>query len=572
MSAVAASDIAERYVEDALIYCEDVLAGDVVAGRLIKLACERQLNDLRRAADGDPDFPYVFDVEAAERPARFNELLPHIKGEWARKKQLIALEPWQRFGITTFFGWVHRDTGLRRFRTWYEEVARKNAKSTKAAAVQLYALGPDDEPGAECYNAATKKEQASVVFDIAREMARRSPGLRNRFGIQVQQYKLLVPADSRVARALDAKGSTQDGLNPSCLIKDELHAWKGRDLYAVLNTALGARAQPINFEITTAGYDRAGVCYQQRAYAIRVLEGKVVDETLFALIYTIDDDDDWTDEACWPKANPNLGISVNLDEMRAQARKAQDVPSETNDFLTKRLNVWCNAATAWMDMRKWDACADPDLRLEDFAGEEAIAALDLATRKDICSRVLWFVRDGFHYLFARHYVPRAAIENGENAAYAGWEREGWLTVTEGSVTDQQQIQEELLADLAAVTPGEVVFDRWQAAKMMAELADEGLTIVDLTNSVANMSEPMKEFEALVLADKLRHAGDPVLSWMVANVCCRLDEKGNIFPRKETKDSNLKIDGAVAAIMGLNRVMARRDDGPSVYEERGLRVV
>lgn len=572
--ATAARDIFRNrdYVEIALVYIEDVLDGRVTAGRLTRLACERQLRDLERAAGGDPDFPYVFDPVAAARVCRFKEGLPHVQGEWAKRRELIVLEPWQIFADTTLFGWVHRDTGLRRFRTAYKEVARKNAKSTDAAGDLLYMLAADDEAGAEVYCAATKRDQASVVFNIGRNMARRSPSLRNRFGLQAQNYKLSVPAADAEAKALDAKGSTQDGLNPHAVINDELHAWKGRGLYEVLETAQGARSQPLILNITTAGFDRAGICYEQRAYAIRVLEGKATDDTVFALIYTLDDDDDPFDEAVWPKANPNLGVSVYLDGLRAQAAQAKASPAKLNGFLTKRMNIWCSAATAWMDMRKWDSCADPTLRLADFAGEEAIAALDLATRKDICSRILLFERGDKLYLFARHYAPRAAVDAGENAAYAGWEKEGWLTVTEGEVTDQDRIKDDLLEDAALVRLTEIVFDRWQAAKLMGELGDLNFEVVDLTNSVANMSEPMKELEAQVLAATLVHQGDPVMGWMIGNVTCRLDEKGNIFPRKETKDSPLKIDGPVAAIMGLNRVMAHRDEGTTITVPAGYSLV
>lgn len=577
---------ARDYVEIALLYAEDVIDGRIVAGRLTRLACERQLRDLERAHAGDPAFPYRFDVERATRICRFMEGLRHIKGEWARRKEKIRLEPAQVFGLTTLFGWVHRDTGWRRFRSSYKELARKNAKSTEAAGVLLYMLCADDEPGPECYCAATKRDQANVVFNTARDMARKSPGLRNRFGLVAQEYKLSVGATNGEAKALDAKGSTQDGLNPHLVINDELHAWKGRALWEVLDSAMGARSQPLMFSITTAGYDRSGICYEQRAYAIRVLEGRQTDETLFALIYTLDKDDDPFDEAVWPKANPNLGVSVYPQSLREAAAKAKAVPSARNGYLTKRQNIWCNAATAWMDMDRWDSCADPTLKLEDFAGCTAIAALDLATRRDIVSRIFWIERDGIQHLFARHYVPQARVEppGGEddesgagrkevNASYAGWAEEGWLTVTPGEVTDQERVKQDLLDDAEIVRLEEIVFDRWQGAKLMAELGDLGFTVVDLTMSVHNLSEPMKELEALALKGPahFRHQGDPVLDWMVSNVTAWRDEKDNIFPRKETKDSPLKIDGAVAAIMGQNRVLAGRDS-TSVYESRGLVVV
>lgn len=555
----AAFDHARDYIEEALVYIEDILDGTIPACKWVKLACKRQMNDLRRAAEGDADFPYRFDARLASKVCAYIENLHHIKGEWAMRKERIRLEPWQIFQLTTLFGWVHVDTGLRRFREVYDEVARKNAKTTLAAGVLLYMFTEDGEAGAEVYAAATKKDQANIVFGAAREMVRRNADLRNHYNVTAHEYKMK-RADSSEAKALDAKGSTQDGLNPHCCINDELHAWKGRALYEVIRSALGARQQPLIFNITTAGFDRSGICYEKRTYACRVLEGRVTDETYFAIIYTLDEGDDWLDESVWIKSNPNLGVSVYLDGLRKDANEAKEMIAQRNGFLTKRLNIWCNAATAWMDMDAWDACADPDLKPADCAGMDCIAALDLATKKDISSRIRWFVDQttGMHYLFARHYLPRAAVERGENASYDAWEQQGWLTVTEGQVTDQSVIQADLLTDLAEARCDEVVFDRYQAGKMMAELEAEGLVVVDLSNTVANMSEPMKELEALVLDRKMAHQGDPVLTWMISNVCARLDEKDNIFPIKETKDSKNKIDGAVAAIMGLNRVMAQRD--------------
>jgi phage terminase large subunit-like protein len=558
--------IRRDYIAEGLLYAEDVVAGTQLAGELVRLACERQLRDLRRQHE-DPEFPYTFDPAKAARVCRFIELLHHIKGKWARGGGRIRLEPWQIFLITTLFGWVHAETGLRRFSKAYIEVARKNAKSTLVAGLALYMLCADDEPGAEIVAAATKKEQARIVFDAARLMAERNEQLRNHYGLLTMKHSLQVPEDSRSFKAIDGKGSSQDGLNLHCTINDELHAWQGRALYEVLETARGSREQPLELNITTAGFNQEGVCFELRTDCARILQGRDEDESIFALIYTLDEGDDWTAEENWVKANPNLGVSVSLDNMRTEARAAIRQASKVNGFKTKRLNIWCNAATAWMDMLRWDAAKVEGMTLADFKGRECIAALDLATRVDIASRVLVFTSDDDSVdILARHYVPEAAVEMDQHSSYAGWVADGWLTATPGEVIDQARIQADLIEDLKTVRAEEIVFDRYQAAKMMAELGDAGFEIVDLTNSVANMSEPMKELEALVLQGKLRHNGDPVLRWMISNVVCRRDEKDNIFPRKEHKDSKRKIDGAVAAIMALNRVLARRETEVSVPED------
>ena len=564
MTAAAPSPVVKDYIAIGLGYCEDVVDGRIVAGDLIRKACQRQLDDLARAHEGDPDFPYRFDCDKAERVCWFIETLPHIKGKWAKRGETLTLEPWQIFQQITLFGWVHVETGLRRFQTAYWEVARKNAKSTVAAAMEIFLATEDGEAGPEVYTAATKRDQAKIVFDVASEMLKRTPALRAEYQIQVQVHQIKIAGNGGVMKALDAKGSTQDGLNPHAAVNDEIHAWKGRALYEVIESAMGARDQPLNVNITTAGFDRSGICYELRSYGVRVLSGKVRDETFFPVIYTLDKDDDWTDESVWIKANPNLGVSVFLDGLRVAANQAKAVKSKRNGFLTKRMNVWCNAATDWLDVQAWDACAEPGLTLERFRGATGIYALDLATKKDIASRILWVEQDGLHYLFARHYCPEDTVESGENAAYSGWVEDGWLTTTPGPVIDQNRIKSDLTEDAQIVEAAEIVFDKWQGAKLMAELDEEGLTVVDLAMSVANMSEPMKELEALVLAGKVRHQGDPVLSWMMGNIVCFRDEKDNIFPRKDSKDSPRKIDAGVAAIMGMNRVIAHRDEDGSVF--------
>lgn len=558
MTQAAAKAVARNYMEIALQYCEDVVEGRLTAGLYIRQACERQLTDLRRAYDGDPDFPFRFDAEKADHVCWFIETLPHIKGEWAKRRETLTLEPWQVFILTTLFGWVRISDGMRRFRSAYLEVARKNAKSTIGAGIELYMGTADGEAGPEIYTAATKKEQAAIVFNVVQEMLRKTPQLRQHYKIQVQAHRVIVGENTGKFSALEAKGSTLDGLNPHCVVNDEVHAWSGRELYEVLESATGARRQALIVDITTAGFNRDGICYERRAYAIRILAKKVSDETLFCAIYTLDKDDDWTDRTVWIKANPNLGVSVYPDDIDAQMRQAQAVSSKRNGFLTKRMNIWCNSASDWMNMQAWDRCGDDGLKLADFAGCEAIAALDLATKKDIASRILLIERDGIVNLFARHYCPVETVESGENASYAGWVEDGWLTATPGPVISQDRIKDDLIEDSQIVDLQEAVFDKWQGGKLMGELDEEGLIVVDLANNVANMSEAMKELEALVLAGTLRHQNDPVLTWMVSNVVCFLDEKDNIFPRKETKNSKNKIDAAVAAIMGLNRLMARRE--------------
>ena len=566
-----------KYVDAALAYARQVVAGDISACKWTRLACQRQLDDLERPQS--PDWPFVFDIERAERPCEFIELLPHIKGKWAREKRLIALEGWQCFVITTVFGWVKFvDSGdaeipgrwLRRFREGYTEVPRKNAKSTLSSGLALYMLTADGEQGAEVYSAATTRDQARIVFDDAKAMAERTPDLRTHLGLAILQHGLTVANTASSFRPLAAEGSTLDGLNVHFAVIDELHAHKTRAVYDVIDTARGAREQSLLWNITTAGTDRAGICYERRTHVTKMLGGQVSDDSLFGIIYTIDDGDDPHDPASWAKANPNWMKSVLPDDMESASRKGAAMPSAMGNFLTKRLNVWVNADSAWMDMPAWDRCADLTLNDDRVRGMKCIAALDLASKVDIAAKVKLFEDEstGKYFVKSNFYLPERAVEQSGNSQYEGWQRSKWLTVTPGEVTDFDHIEDELAADLSAYMVEEVAFDPWQATQLASHMIERGAPMVELRATVQNFSEPMKQLEALVLQGKLVHDGNPVLTWMVSNVVCHRDAKDNIYPRKERNEN--KIDGAVALIMALARAIANRPDGPSVYEQRGIR--
>jgi phage terminase large subunit-like protein len=552
------------YLERARDYATRVTTGAEVAGKLERQAAQRFLNDLARA--GTDAFPYVFDETAGSRACRFIELLPHIKGEWAKPIYLdgklgyakIKLQDWQVFIVINIFGWRHMTTLLRRFRRAYEEVARKNAKSTLAAGILLFALTADGEPGAQVYSAATTGEQAREVFDVARNMALREPEFLARFGVDVGKHDIIVEASASAAKPLNAEASTLDGLNVHCAIVDELHAHKTRAVYDVIDTATGARSQPLIVMITTAGSNRAGICYEQRDYTIKVLSGVVEDETWFGIIYTLDEGDKFDDPAVWRKANPNLGISVKLDDMEAGARKAKAQASARGNFLTKRCNVWVNADTTWMDMDAWDRCANKNLSLDALRHLPCWIPLDLASKRDVVAapRLFFDADENRWYLLSRFWLPEDAVESGTNSQYNGWVADGHLYTTPGNVTDFDAIEDALRED--ARTLGdlqEVPFDPWQATQLASHMVAEGLPMVELRQTVQNMSEPMKSFEALVLAgpDRFQHDGNPMMSWMVSNVVCHRDVKDNIYPRKEFEQN--KIDGPVAVIMGLSRAIA-----------------
>lgn len=547
------------FVESANAYRDAVLRGQVPACDWVRRACERQQQDLART-----DWQWVFDAERAARPCEFISGLPHIKGKWARARELIRLEPWQCFVLTTVFGWVHRDTGLRRFRRVYVEVPRKNGKSAKSSGLLLYFLAADGEAGAEVYSAATTKDQARITFDDAKRMAERTPSMCRELGVRVFEHQLAVSENASVLKPLSAEGSTLDGLNIHGAVVDELHAHKTRAVYDVLDSGTGSRDQPMIWMITTAGSDRSGVCYEQRTHVTKILQRTVEDETFFGVIYTVDDGDAWDDPATWAKANPNYGVSVLVEDMEAAARKAASMPSALNGFLTKRLNVWVNADSAWMDMRSWDACADPTLREADWSDAECFAGLDLASKVDISAFVRLYRRGDEYAVFGSYYLPERAVESGTNSQYDGWRRRGLLTVTEGEVTDYDVIEDDIVQFAETRNAVAIGFDPAQATQIVGHLLTKQLPMVEIRPTVVNFSEPMKELEALVLKRKLRHDGDPVLTWMVSNVVCHRDAKDNIYPRKERNEN--KIDGVVALITALNRAIAASpDDGEVLCE-------
>ncbi len=559
------------YFDLIIAYAQRVVDGTEVAGRFERLACQRFQRDLAR--EGTPDFPYVLDRTLGHRACKFVELLPHIKGEWARPVYIdgklgyakLHLEPWQLFIEFQIFGWVHQASRLRRFRRSYEEVARKNAKSTRAAGRLLYMLTADKEPGAHVYSAATTGEQAREVFDVSRNMALRESEFLQRFGVECGKHDITVPGTVSSAKPLNAEGSTLDGLNIHFACVDELHAHKTRAVYDVLDSATGARSQPLISMITTAGSDRAGICYEQRDYTIKVLEGTVVDETWMGIIYTIDEGDLWHDPAVWRKANPNLGISVKIDDMEAACRKALAMPSSQGNFLTKRLNVWISSDSAWMDMTGWDRCQDKGLQLSDFMGEECWIGMDLAEKADFAALCLVFRREDHWYVFPRLYLNESAIDESGNAHLQGWARSGHVVVTDGNVTDFDVVADDLRQYCRDYQVREIPFDPALSRYFATKLIEEGLPLVEVRQAPLFYTQPLILVENAVLEGQLHHAGNPVFTWMMSNVVVSVSKFSGLKHPTKARAEN-KIDGPVAMLMALGRAMVEQAPEKSFWED------
>lgn len=555
-------------------YAEDVASGKILSCKWHRLACERHLKNLKQV--GSEDFPYVWNPELtdkqgktyrpAERICKFAQLMPHIKGDWAGRGQRIKLEPWQVFVLTSIFGWVHVVTLKRRFRVADVIVPRKNAKSTIAAVIGLYMLGPDEEFGAEIYSGATSEDQALEVFRPARLMAAATDRYCQRHGVTVNVSNLSIAENN--SKFEPVIGKPGDGASPSCAIVDEYHEHKTSDLFDTMKTGMGARSQPLLLVITTAGSDIAGPCYLHQVELQQVLEGVSQNERRFGIIFTIDKDDDWTSEEALIKANPNFGVSVDAETLKFDQQEAKNNPRKQNNFKTKHLDVWVAAASPWLNLYNLQQAGDSNLHLQSHKWDGCVIGLDLASKQDIASAVdLCWLGDGeerHYYAFSRNYVPEAALEKPENAHYQAWVHAGHLTATPGNMISLTQIQEDVLEDATAVGAREIAKDPWGGHQMGSNFEEQGFTVVDIPQQVRYLSEPMKELQALVDSGRFHHDGNPCYVWMMSNVEVKEDRNENIFPRKLRAVN--KIDAAIATIVGMNRALAVDATEQSFWEK------
>ena len=532
-------------------YARDVVAGKIIACKWVILACQRHLDD--KKASRSKDYRYKFDAARAEKIAKFIQLLPHTKGKWAQDRLLITLEPWQLFSICIPFGWINKKTKLRRFSKIIIFVPRKNGKSIIAAGIGLYMFVADDEFGAEVYSGATTEKQAWEVFRPAKQMVDRTPQIKEWYGIESNASNMNVSRDG--SRFEPIIGTPGDGSSPSCALVDEYHEHKDSTLYDTMETGMGSREQPMMVVITTAGSGIGGPCYLIIRDAQKMLEGVMDTPDLWAMIYTKDEDDDWTSDLAIRKANPNYDVSVGSDFLEARCRDAIQSARKQNTFRTKHVNEFVGAKTAWMNMSKW-AQSPTRLSLEALKGRPCYIGLDLATKIDVVAKVMVFPPHGDdhnYHVHGKYYIPEARLyEEGEvnSERYQEWDKLGLLTVTEGEVIQFAVIEDDIRDDMATHDVQEVAFDPWQAAQLAQNMENDGVTMVEMRHTVQMISEPMKETEALVLSKRWAHGDCPIMTWMISNVTATLDKKDNIYPNKERPEN--KIDGPVAGIMALAR--------------------
>ena len=540
-------------------YALDVVAGRVPAGMYHRRACARHLQDRKR--EGTRGFPYRFDEARVTRFVDFAQHLKHYKGEWAG--QPIRLQPWQVFSLGSLFGWIHHGTGLRRFRTSYKEVPRKNGKSLEAAVVMLYATFFDREAGAEGYCIAMKRDQAKLVFNDCKQLVK-SSSLSKRIAVQVANLH----RDDVVAK-LEPLGSdhdSTDGLNPHAICVDELHAYHDRKLLDVMETATGARQQPIIFKITTAGDDPVSPGGDEHDYACKVLDGVLVDESYFAFICHADLDDDWQDEATWRKANPNYDVSVKPDDLRALARKAIGIPAAAATFKQKRLNLWVNSSAPCLSIDGWRK-GQTQWMAEDMAHESCYVGIDLGAKIDLCAlsvvfpptigRASWRV---LQYL----WTPADTLQDRahrDRAPYQVWVDQGWLRTTPGSAVDFDVIRQTLRDARQHYDIERIGFDPWHADQIkIALVQDDGFRpdqVLDVSQTFQGLSSATAHLQAEILAGHVDARGCPVTAWAVSNVVDQRDGKDNLlFVKKRSRgriDPVMSLANAMALALRLPRV-------------------
>lgn len=498
---------------------------------------------------------FYYDEQAAEEAvAFFPEVLVHVKGELAG--QPLELDKWQADRIIRpLFGWKRKADGTRRYRTVWVEIPRKNGKSTLGAGLALMLLCADGEEGAEVYSCASDRDQAKIVFDVAKQMVRRSPELRKR--VRPFQTALVYYALAASYKVLSSDSETKHGFNAHAFVFDEVHAQPNRKLYDVMSTSTGARRQPIEIYLTTAGWDRNSVCYELHDYAEKVAAGIIQDDEFLAVIYAAAPEDPWDDPTTWAKANPGLGTSVKLSYLESKAKKAKTSLAFLNTFRRLHLNQWTEQAEKAIDMALWDACAGP-AALEALAGRPCFAGLDLASSRDIAALVLDFPdAEAGHLWIPRFWIPRANIEEPKlkrdpriRERIAEWVAAGLIIATPGDVIDYAHIRKEINALNETVEIKEIAFDRWGATQLSTELADDGFTMVPFGQGFASMAAPTKELLTILPQHRLAHGGHPVLRWMASNFSVKIDAAENMKPDKAT--SSEKIDGIVAGLMALDR--------------------
>ena len=507
--------------------------------------CEHVRNAVARYV-ADRASGWGFSETYAQHAVDFIEQLEHSTGEYAGRP--FELEPWQAFIVWNLFGFLNED-GSRRFTRAYVEVPRKNGKSTFSSALMLYGLIADDESAAQVYSAATKLDQAMMVFGESVRVCQNLPWLNEALTVNNSVNNRRILYGQSIYKPLEWNPGKQDGLNAHFCCIDEYHAHPNDELYNVIRNSMGARRQPLLFTITTAGFNREAPCYKHRQYCAGVLNGNIKDEALFSVIYTLDEGDDWTDPAVWAKANPNWGVSVNPRQLEQGLTEAKEFVHKEVEFKTKLLNVWTDTAMTWISDSDWKACDGVD----DLEGALCYGGLDLASTGDFCAFTLYFPE--FHAIRSWYWLPAETAYKRKDAAGQSIRQcaaDGHIELTDGNVTDYAFIKARIIQLAQQYDIKDIAFDRFNSSQLVIELQNEGLQMFPFGQGFVSMSAPTKELERLTKDKQIRHAGNPVTRWMMGNIMLRTDPAGNI--KIDKAKSGDKVDGPVSIVMALGTCM------------------
>lgn len=524
-------------------YAEDVLSGRQLACRHVIAACQRYNNDLKAGK-------WIFDEERADMACNFIEHLKLTEGEWAGHD--FVLEDWQAFIVANVFGWVD-DRGRRRFRKVYEEVARKNAKSTKLAGILNYGFFASGEQRAQVYSLATKLDQAMFIFEAAAAQVKSNEILTAMSDVynSVNNRRIVNHETNSYFRPLEWNPKKQDGMNPYMVGIDEYHAHDNDDAVSVIETGMGSRSEPLSYKVTTAGFNKQSPCYKYRDYCIQILNGTVTDDRTFVMIYTLDDEDDWTNPDVWIKPNPNLGVSVYKEFLESQLTEALQQVDKEVEFKTKNLNVWCDSAVTWIPDHVWMKGQIP-YKETDLLNLPCFGGLDLARKNDFSALTLKFMdSEGVYRNIYRYWMPQETVNNrkdGVGGAYRQWTKEGYIRVNDGDVTDYKAIFRDIVELSQRYQIKGILYDPAGATELVLDLVDYGINMIPYSQSAMSMSAPTSELHRVVLDGMNMHNSNPVQRWMLGNVLLLTDSSGNI--KIDKKKSTEKVDGLVAEVMAM----------------------
>ena len=518
-------------------YAKDVIDGKVIACKYIKNACKRFLSDLERD-------DLVFHVALADDVIRFVGIMKHDTGKFAGKP--FKLLSWQQFVVANIYGFYWIEDETRRFTTAYIEIARKNGKTQLAAALGLYALLGEGERGTQVIAAANSKDQASILLNAATSLSK-SIDAKHKY-LSPFKSEIRLQKTNSFLKIVSADTSKLDGLNCSTFIIDEYHEAKDTKMWDVLKSSQGMRTNPLGIIITTAGFDKTSPCYEKRSVGIEVVSGVKTEDTFFCAIYTLDDEDDWTDSSVWSKCCPCLGITVSKKYMESQIESAKNSPREEVGVKTKNCNIWCSSYSVWIpDQYIVEATQNVDLGA--FKGFPCYVGVDLAATSDFTAVAYMVVRDGIYYFKVCYYLPESALyEKSDKELYKYWRQRDLLTVTEGNVTDYDYITNDMMKYKESLLIQCVAYDKYNATQWAIDATSKGLPLKEYSQTLCNFNIPTREFERLIKSGKVVIDNNEMNRFCLRNVSLKSDHNGNVKPNKAIDKK--KIDGVIAMLQAL----------------------